>query len=337
MEKIVLALDSRDIGGIETHVLILAGALNAAGHAATVLRIADHGPHPMDAAASGHGVDVRVLPHEGGNLPAWLKRNGISLLHTHGYKAGILGRMTRPLHCRPVVSTFHNGDRGSGKLALYTATDRLTARMSHNIAVSREIAGQLPGTPTVIDNFVDVPPPDCRPQGRCVGFVGRLSHEKGPDLFVELARRLPDIDFVMFGGGPMQDELSRGLPVNLTMAGSVPGMDRHWRCLSLLVMPSRQEGLPMAALEAMAHGVPVAAFGVGGLPDLIGDGVDGYLARPGDMDALARTVFARASSTDAERRAMSQAARETIRRCFSAEAQLTKVLEVYARALGREL
>lgn len=333
MEHVVLTLDSRAIGGIETHVLVLARALIEAGVRTTVLRLADHGPHPMDSQAADTDIPLRILSEEQISLPQWLKLSGATLLHTHGYKAGIVGRMTRPRHGLPVVSTFHNGDRGRGKLAVYTALDRFTSRMSRNIAVSQEIARSLPRPAAVIDNFVTVPE-KVASDGQRIGFVGRLSHEKGPDLFVDLARRRPDLSFVMFGDGPMRGDVEMDAPANLEIMGNVPGMCDRWADLGLLVMPSRQEGLPMAALEAMSHGVPVAAFGVGGLPGLIEDGRTGYLAAPGDLDTLASRVTDFADETDLRRSDMRAAARERIRREYSAEARLGDVLDVYRSAMA---
>lgn len=333
MDHVVLALDSRAFGGIETHVLILGQALIAAGVRTTVLRLADHGPHPMDEQAADMGVPVRVLSLEGISLRRWLKASGATLLHTHGYKASILARLTSPLHRLPVVSTFHNGDRGAGKLAAYTAIDRVTSRFSRNIAVSHQISETLPRAASVIDNFVRLPAPAGSGGGK-IGFVGRLSHEKGPDLFVELAGRHPELPFVMFGDGPMRPEIKTAAPPNLTVMGAVNGMAGHWLDLGLLVMPSRQEGLPMAALEAMSHGVPVAAFEVGGLPGLIEDSKSGYLAAPLDVDDLSARIGAFADATEDERTNMGNAARARIRSDYSAEARLGDVLDVYRSAMA---
>lgn len=334
MEHVVLALDSRAIGGIETHVLVLGQALLNAGVRTTILRLADHGPHPMDDQARNIGLPVRVLTRERASLPQWLKVNHATLLHTHGYKAGILGRLTGPRHRLPVVSTFHNGDRGTGKLAAYTALDRFTSRWSSNIAVSAEISASLPRTATVIDNFVAMPPCPGNP-GRKIGFVGRLSQEKGPDHFLELARRHADMPFIMFGDGPMYAETRASAPGNVEVVGSVPGMADRWTDLGLLVMPSRQEGLPMAALEAMSHGVPVAAFGVGGLPGLVEDGVTGYLAEPGDVHELSGRLATHMNASEDTRRKMRMNARARIMEGYSAQARLGDVLAVYRAAMDR--
>jgi len=332
MKHIVLALDSSAVGGIETHVLTLAEALVSRGLRTTILRLADHGPHPMDALAAGRGLALRVLSREAGHLSRWLKDNGATLLHTHGYKAGVLGRITRPLHRLPVVSTFHNGDRGTGRLAAYTALDRPTARASRNIAVSSQIAAGLPGPVTVIDNFVALPDSDGSEGGRRIGLVGRLSHEKGPDLFAALAVMQPRLPFVMFGDGPMMGEMDRARPANLTLAGAVPCMRAHWRSIGLLVMPPRQEGLPMAALEAMSHGIPVAAFDVGGLPKLIAHRRNGYLAAAGDVQALSDAIAEHAALPEQRSSRMRQAARDTIAARYSSRASLDDVLAVYATA-----
>jgi glycosyltransferase involved in cell wall biosynthesis len=131
------------------------------------------------------------------------------------------------------------------------------------------------------------------------GYVGRLSSEKGPDLFLDalipLCHQHPQLDAVMLGDGPERDSLlariiEAGLQERITSA-RLP--DRHaawWRQLDALVISSRTEGTPMILLEAMQAGVPVVAFGVGGIPDVLEDRHNGLLATPADSAALARQI-----------------------------------------------
>lgn len=132
---------------------------------------------------------------------------------------------------------------------------------------------------SVVHNGVVLPPADVlRPrEGRCVGFVGRLSVEKGPDLFLESVCDV-DCDARVFGNGPLEESVRLA-------AGRMP----HVRCegwkdrdvaleaIDLLVMPSRREGLPLVCLEAGARGIPVLARDVGGFREILG--VDPVLQR----------------------------------------------------------
>ena len=110
------------------------------------------------------------------------------------------------------------------------------------------------------------------------GYVGRLSSEKGPDLFLDalipLCHQYPQLDAVMLGDGPERDSLQARIDAaGLQAAHRLPGyqtdMRAWWQQLDALVISSRTEGTPMILLEAMQAGVPVVAFGVGGIPDVI--------------------------------------------------------------------
>ena len=332
--EIWLLLDSRDLGGIESHVSQLAQGLGQAGLVPRVLFWADYGDHPLRTALDQAGIAHETLAGGFGGLCRALRRRRPAVLHTHGYKAGILGRLAARLAGRPVVSTFHAGEPGTGRLRLYVELDRLTARLGRRIAVSAAIAKTLPAPVALIANFVALPDAAqlAGPHDR-VGFVGRLSFEKGPDLFCALAQRLPGQRLTVYGDGPMRAELEARHGAEVTFLGRVVPMAPHWPEIGLLVMSSRHEGLPLAALEAMAHGVPVAAFAVGGLPDLIEPGHNGFLAPAGDLEALATAIDGWAKLPADARAALGARARATIAERFSVARGVEAVLQEY-RAAG---
>ncbi|MBV4504759.1 glycosyltransferase family 4 protein [Pseudomonas sp. BW13M1] len=120
-------------------------------------------------------------------------------------------------------------------------------------------------------------------------YVGRLSSEKGPDLFLDtlipVCQRHPQVHAVMLGEGPERDTLqaridAAGLTGRITLPGFQRDMRGWMKRLDALVISSRTEGTPMILLEAMQDGVPVVAFGVGGIPDVIEHGRNGLLAAP---------------------------------------------------------
>jgi glycosyltransferase involved in cell wall biosynthesis len=302
-----------------------------------VVFLTDHGPHPMRALLDRAGTAHRTLTGGVRGLVLALRRRRPSLVHTHGYKAGVLGRLAGAVLGIPVVSTYHAGEPGAGRLRLYHGIDRATAFLAHTIAVSEPILAKLPRRTRVIQNFVALPPQAARPgpRARTVAFVGRLSHEKGPDEFCALAEAFPAARFEAYGDGPMRESLAARFAGRVRFRGAVPSMSDHWREIGLLCMPSRHEGLPLAALEAMANGVPVAAYAVGGLPRCIEHGRSGWLAAPGRRAELVAAVGAWQAQDDDAASAMAEAARATIARDFSREAGVDKVLAVYAQALGR--
>lgn len=321
-------LDSRSIGGIESHVCTLAEGLAEAGERVRVLLLTDHGPHPMAARLERAGLPLEVLGGGLRGLVRAIRARRPGVVHTHGYKCNLLGRAAARLTGSPVVATMHSGEPGTGKLRLYLTLDRLTSLLGPAIAVSPSVARQLPGRPFTLANFVAVPAAIQVPAA-AVGFVGRLSHEKGPDLFATLAAGLPGGRFVVFGDGPDRAAIAAG-PVD--WRGMVQDMSPHWAEIGLLCMPSRHEGLPMAALEAMARGIPVAAFAVGALPDFIVDGENGLLATPGDLTALRAAVERWLDMQPAERARMAKAAHATVRERFDRAEAVEAVLAIYRKA-----
>ncbi|MFZ1426417.1 MAG: glycosyltransferase family 4 protein [Geminicoccaceae bacterium] len=328
-----LLLDSSGIGGIETHVLTLAQGLAAAAVPANVVFLADHGPHPLKSELARAGIPYTNVAGGLFGLARLMRRQMPSLVHTHGYKAGVLGRLAAKALRTPVVSTYHSGEPGVGRVRLYLALDRITARLGHSIAVSEQIRRRLPFGTALIDNFVAMPGPRALPANRpsTVGFVGRLSLEKGPDEFCALAERLPTIRFVIYGDGPMRAGLEAVHGARVEFRG-VAAMATQWAELGLLCMPSRHEGLPMAALEALAHGIPVAAYAVGALPDVIEHGRSGWLAPPGNRHALEGAIRAWHAQDGDTAAGMARSAQALIAQRFSVAAGVDKILDVYARA-----
>lgn len=326
-----LLLDSRGFGGVESHVATLAAALQDAGLPVRVVLLKDHGPHPLGPPLARLGIPCDVLAGGWRGLRAALAAAPPALLHTHGYKVGVFGRIAARLGRFPCVSTYHAGEPGPGMVRYYNILDRATARLAGGIvAVSAPIARRLPRRTRTIDNFVPLAPPP-RTWAREAAFVGRLSEEKGPDLFCALSESLPDLDFVVYGDGPMRPALESAYP-RVRFAGQQPSMEAVWGEIGLLCMTSRHEGLPMAALEAMAHGIPVAAFAVGGLPGLIAHGHNGWLAPPLEVAAFAAAVGAWAGLDADGRRAFSAAARSTIAARYTPQAVLPRLLAVYREA-----
>jgi glycosyltransferase involved in cell wall biosynthesis len=126
---------------------------------------------------------------------------------------------------------------------------------------------------TTVHNGVRVPPPASLRErdGRTVGFLGRLSVEKAPDLFLEAVRGV-DCDARVFGDGPLADAVratAAGLP-HVTCAGWTE-REQALAAIDLLLLSSRREALPLAVIEAGARGIPVLARDVGGVREVLGE------------------------------------------------------------------
>jgi glycosyltransferase involved in cell wall biosynthesis len=178
-----------------------------------------------------------------------------------------------------------------------------------------------------------------RPPRRVVGAAGRLSPEKGFDRLVEaaalVARADPEVGFVVFGDGPLRPALEArvgalGLGGRFVLAGFRPDVRRLLPQLDLVALPSFTEGLPVVLLEAFAAGVPVVATAVGGTPEVLEDGVSGYLVPAGDPGALAGRIVEVLRRADGGR-AMGRAGRERVRTEFTFETQAVKYRNLFAR------
>lgn len=132
-----------------------------------------------------------------------------------------------------------------------------------------------------------------------IGYSGRLSEEKSPEIFVAVANRfkeLKNIHFIMTGGGPLGLEISKMVNKqdanrNLIYCGIVDNVIEFLQLYDLLVLPSKIDGRPLVVMEALAAGVPVIASDVGGLKDLIIDGYNGYLVTPGSVSEIEEKIL----------------------------------------------
>ena len=133
-----------------------------------------------------------------------------------------------------------------------------------------------------------------------VGHMGAFTKEKGQDVAVAAAALLresmPYARFILAGDGTLLNEMRRRAPETVTFPGFIADHAAFFGAINVFIMPSRSEAWGMAALEAMAHGVPVIASDVGGLPEIVEPDNGGWLVPAGDPAALARAIMEAASS-----------------------------------------
>ncbi len=132
-----------------------------------------------------------------------------------------------------------------------------------------------------------------------VGWIGRLSSEKGADIFLRAAARVlaecPGARFVVVGDGPdlatlnaLIDDLN--IRKSVLLVGRREDMPAVYASLDVMVSSSRQEGLPMAILEGMASGLPLVATAVGDVPTVVRDGRTGILVPSENVESLAEAM-----------------------------------------------
>ncbi|WKY56776.1 glycosyltransferase family 4 protein [Vibrio sp. SNU_ST1] len=350
LHEIWLLIDSQTFGGIETHVLELAqGLMSESAQYSDAIRIVlltKFNPEAIIVEKlKGLNIPYSYLSDlascaagSSSNSATQIKRAvqhyQPRLIHAHGYKASLVSKLIKlppRLNNTKQITTYHAGETPTGKVWLYDWLDRYSSFLSdQSLVVSEKIKAKVPCKTYLLNNFVKVPSglidiPSSSPLH--VGFVGRLSHEKAPDRFVALAKQFPDIQFDLFGDGPEMDTLVKSHTDNVTFHGHQTNMEGVWNPIDLLIIPSRFEGLPMAALEAMIRGIPVLATSVGNLPKLIEHQVNGYLAN--SETELEQFLSLWISLSIEQRDSLRSNAIETVKNQYSPQAVVPQLLEIY--------
>lgn len=358
----VLQVLGPSTGGIRRHVAHLAAGLEQRGWDVEVA-----GPAGVleGLAPLHHVVDVPA----GTDLPALVRsRRGlrraavdVDVVHAHGLKAGWLAVSLRPRP--PVVVTVHNlvlaEVVGRAAPGLRVVEAALPARADVLIAVSDEIARRFTGASGAgrIEVVAPASPPPRAERERAqvraelgvdegqhlIVSAGRLHAQKGFDLLLEamaeLHRHRPQARLAIVGEGPAEAGLRRqvatlGLDDLVVLAGPRAHALDELAAADVVVLASRWEGWPLVVAEAVALGTPVVATAVGGVPDVVVDGLTGRLVPPGVPAALARAIEATlADPLTARRRA--DAARRRLEQRYPPEGLIAAVEAAYGVARER--
>ncbi|MEW6573222.1 MAG: glycosyltransferase [Bacillota bacterium] len=356
------------------------------GHLLNLLKHTDSGlfdswvigpPGEILAAAGNLGFKTLSLPLRGEvdlicdpwvvlRLAQFLKVKRFHILHAHGAKAGLVGRIAALVANVPVVFlTAHNSifyaEWAEFKKKAYALAEKGLARKTHRIitvseALRRELIereGLNPDQVVAVYNGinpaefeVDEPRESVRnrigiPVDRAVvGTVARLAPQKGLRYLVEAAALIPPAKrplFVLVGDGPLKSELEalaakRGVDGDFIFAGSRDDVPVVLKAFDVLALPSTTEGLGVTILEAMAASLPVLATAVGGIPEVVVHGETGILVPPRDPAALANGITELLAVPE---RAVSfgVAGRKRVCELFTVEKMAGRVMDLYRDAL----
>jgi len=367
--RVLHVIGGGEFGGAERHILNLATAMDPDVVEVSVCCLfAD----PFVGLAREAGIKSYSIPMRHKldfgivtKLRDVIVREKIQIVHTHGVRANLVGRLAARLAgVETVVTTVHSllvqdypelFSRMANML-IERASRGLT---SHFIAVSGGLQKALiqQGIPepkiTVIYNGLN--PEIFQGAGRASGrwrekagfnpgiplvaIVGRLHPVKGHRYFLraaaEILKERTDVHFLVVGCGPERDRLeeyTRRLNIagHVTFTGFIADVSELMPDLNLLIVPSLWEGFGLTALEAMAVGVPVVATSVGGLPEIVEHGTTGLLVPPADEAGLTRGI---AWMLDHPQEAveMAAAAKAVVEEKFTASAMARKTEAVYRR------
>ncbi len=249
------------------------------------------------------------------------------LVHAHWLPSGVAAMATR----RPFVVQLWGTDVELARRAPRLARAVLR-RAEAVVCPSSALAGdatrlgarQVEIVPSGVDLPAQVGEEATPPE---VLYAGRLSAEKG---ILELVEAAEGMNLVVAGDGPLRRRVPQAL-------GFVPPAElaRLYARAAVVACPSHREGFGVACLEAMSHGRPVVAGGVGGLLDLVVNGETGVLVEPGNVPAL-RAELERLLDDPGLRRRMGDAGRRRAEESFSWDSVTRKTLDVYARYAGKK-
>ena len=276
---------------------------------------------PQSALATGYVQEAEIEDPRVNDLPAyrikhlgrkisplndfkaWLELRSLirelkpEIVHTHTFKAGLIGRLVGGSHER--VHTFHGhlfGDKSFSsleKLFITSIEKYLASRTDLLISVGERVGEELrtkgigtrkkwisipPGVHplSLIDRHEARESLGLNQEGLIVGWMARMTSVKNPHLMLEVARLLPDVQFAMAGGGDLLEQVRAEAPLNVRVIGWVDS-SVFWSAVDVAFSTSDNEGMPIALIEAMLAELPVVATDVGSNSEIIENEVNGFV------------------------------------------------------------
>lgn len=353
-------------GGLETVLRTLAAGHANLGHTVRVASVLSPGAgaHPFVEALARSNiptdtirVGARSYVAERAAIGALCDRQRPDIVHTHGYRPDVVDGGVARGRKIAVVSTCHGFIESGLRARAYHWLQRRALRsFDAVVAVSSPIEKTLreAGIPTEKISLVPnayLPTGEALsreearrtlavPNGTMVGWVGRLSVEKGLDVALQALSRLdrPDVYLVVIGEGREEASLrdlarSLGVADRVLWRGAIANAQRLFAAFDAFLLSSWTEGTPMVLLEAMAANVPIVATEVGGVPDVI-DSSSAQLVAAGDAPGIALALTAALGEPD-RTEVRVRRAREKLRERFDTGIWLARYESIYRMVAPR--
>lgn len=370
--KVAFGINTFETGGTELNAVRTAEHLDPERVRVEFVCMADRGPlaqRVRDAGFIVHEVPIRgVISTTTTPLAikfaARLKRERFDVFHSHDIYTNMVLVPWARLYGVPLVIASRRWWTETNH-PLHVHLNRLSYRFAHCVLANSESVGKLverEGVPqrkvAVIPNFVDDAAFDTPDPGRLealrrdlslengdevVGIVANLHTIKDHASLVRAAAILlpshPRLKVVLVGDGVERQRLeaqveSAGLQDHVVFAGRRPHSPSPHRLFDVSVLCSRGEGFPNSIVEAMAAERPMVATAVGGVPDVVVDGVTGVLVPPGDSEQLAASID-RLLRDRATAQRMGAAGAQRAREAFNAQRVVRRLEELYDERSGR--
>lgn len=324
--RIFMLSTSMGMGGADQQIILLARAMLARGHQVRIVSLAPLGQMGLEARHEGIPVESLELRRAAGDVPRLLRLIRMirawrpDVLHSHMVHANLLARLVRrPARVPALVSTVHSINDGGGlRMMAYRLTNGLVDRHTiiSQLAAERYVAiGAIPRVRLqVIPNTVDTERFRRSPEARValrreLGMdrefvwlaVGRFEEAKDCPTMIAAFSRLsgerPASRLLLVGKGSLQGQVeaqigAAGLAERVRLLGVRRDVPALMSAADGYLLSSAWEGMPVVLLEAAAAELPVVATRVGGVPEVVEDGVTGFLVPPGDAEGLARAMAA---------------------------------------------
>lgn len=176
--------------------------------------------------------------------------------------------------------------------------------------------------------------------GTVASLVGRKGHRHLFGAMVKVKEKFPQIKLLVVGEGPLEKDLKKlakrlGLENEVIFLGFRKDIPEILNILDVFVLASLKEGLGVSLLEAAGHGLPIVATNVGGIPEIVKDGITGFLVPPKDSEALAEKIIYLLSHSEQARK-MGENGKEQVRKNFSVEQMVNSYTKLYETLTRQE-
>ena len=309
-------------------------------------------------------TDFKYNPFTILRIAYFIKKNNFDIIHTHLSKANFIGTLASKIAKKKSISTAH----GLNKKAQYKYCDYVIC-VSNAVKENLISQGMDETKLGVIYNGIDIskfnPEAGGLPARKeyffsedagnnnlhnidnaarqfNVGIIARLSREKGVDLFIEAAKfvliKIPEAKFFIAGAGSLKETLiKRAKDLNIFnsiyFVGFVDSnLVSFLNELDVVVFPSLKEGLPLALLESMSMKKIVIVSDVGGMPEVVEDGKNGYVVKKGDINAIYQKLIFVYNNRPGLKELAGSAA-ETIKERFNIENCADKTINLFMKFL----
>ncbi len=368
--KILFVITKSNWGGAQRYVFDLAVEAKKRGHEAVVLaggngelisRLKDAGIETRSLEGLGRDINVGSDFKSFLTLIRLIKEIRPDVLHVNSAKIGGLGTLAGRLTRVPrIIFTGHgwafNEDRSSLSRIAIKFFSWITILLSHTtIAVSHMIQKQISAFPftkrkiKVIHNSIQQEVLTEKDNARClispralskkiwIGTIGELHPIKGQEYLIRAMKEItdPEVCLVIIGAGEREAFLKNlikeeGLTDRVFLAGRVSRAGTHAKAFDIFVLPSLSEGLAYVLLEAGLAGLPIIASQVGGIPEIIENGITGLLVPARDEHAIAEALHALLAD-ESLRTSLGSAIQQKVLTEFSFEEMAQKTFETYSK------